>query len=293
MCNRGAWYQKCMRCDLHVHTIHSGMCTIPGLRGFVRESYTDPDALYDTLRERGMDLVTVTDHDSISACEALAHHSNVFLSEEITCRTPLGTEAHIAVYDLNSRQHVELQRRRDDLPRLAAYVREQGLLASVNHLASCLTGRRRPEDFAEFERFEAFEGLNGQVLAANNACARAFAVRLGKTMLAGSDAHTMRAAGRTSTWVPGARNRQEFFAGLRNGYGRLVGVDGCWSGLTCDVLAIIVAMLSEQPLAGLLAPVLPLVPVVTALQFLADALAARRWRRLADANPGAYAEEAA
>jgi hypothetical protein len=60
-----------MRCDLHVHTIHSGMCTIPVARRFCRESYTDADAVYERLKRLGMDLVTVTDHDSIDAGESL------------------------------------------------------------------------------------------------------------------------------------------------------------------------------------------------------------------------------
>ena len=35
-----------VRCDLHVHSIHSGMCTVPLLKKICRESYTDPQHLY-------------------------------------------------------------------------------------------------------------------------------------------------------------------------------------------------------------------------------------------------------
>src|SRR5258706_176965 len=38
-----------MRCDLHVHTLHSGMCGIPGLRSLARESYNQPEVVYETL----------------------------------------------------------------------------------------------------------------------------------------------------------------------------------------------------------------------------------------------------
>ena len=58
-----------VRCDLHVHTIHSGMCTLPLLRAICRECYSEPEAVYETLRRGGMDLVTVSDHDSIGAAE--------------------------------------------------------------------------------------------------------------------------------------------------------------------------------------------------------------------------------
>ncbi len=59
-----------MRCDLHVYTKRSGMCTVPLLRRVCRESYNEPRAVYEKLKRLGMDLVTLTDHDSIDA----AHH---------------------------------------------------------------------------------------------------------------------------------------------------------------------------------------------------------------------------
>ena len=54
-----------MKCDLHIHTIHSGMCTVPVLKRICRESYNDPREVYSVLKRKGMDLVTLTDHDSI------------------------------------------------------------------------------------------------------------------------------------------------------------------------------------------------------------------------------------
>src|SRR5258707_1170382 len=120
--------QRGMRCDLHVHTRHSGMCNIPGFHRFCRESYNDPEHVYQTLKRRGMDLVTVTDHDSIDAAEHLRHHPDFFLSEEVTCRTSRGTELHVGVYDISERDHVEIQRRRDDLSALFGYLNERELL---------------------------------------------------------------------------------------------------------------------------------------------------------------------
>ncbi|MCL4853660.1 MAG: hypothetical protein KJZ78_20075, partial [Bryobacteraceae bacterium] len=63
-----------MKCDLHVHTVHSGMCTVPLARMFCRESYTQPDAAYGKLKRLGMNLVTITDHNSIGACDVLRSH---------------------------------------------------------------------------------------------------------------------------------------------------------------------------------------------------------------------------
>ncbi len=124
-----------MKCDLHVHTLHSGPCFIPVLNRICRESYNDPQAVYQSLKRRGMDLVTVTDHDSIDAAESLRHYPDFFLSEEVTVEMPSGSEMHVGVYDINERQHIEIQRRRQDLPSLIAYFREQQL---VFQRQSCL-----------------------------------------------------------------------------------------------------------------------------------------------------------
>src|SRR6185503_10318641 len=89
-----------MRCDLHVHTRHSGMCTVPLLSAVCRESYNEPAAVYAKLKRLGMDLVTITDHDSIDSVECLRSRPDFFLSEEVTCRLPSGTSLHVGVYDI-------------------------------------------------------------------------------------------------------------------------------------------------------------------------------------------------
>jgi predicted metal-dependent phosphoesterase TrpH len=63
-----------MKCDLHVHSIHSGMCTVPLLKGIRRVSYNDPLEVYSVLKNKGMDLVTLTDHDSVGGAEALRRY---------------------------------------------------------------------------------------------------------------------------------------------------------------------------------------------------------------------------
>ena len=131
-----------MRVDLHVHTVHSGLCTVPGLSRVCRESYNEPRALYQMLKARGMDLVTVTDHDSIDAAEELRQYPDFFLSEEVTCTMPSGTEMHAGVYGIQEADHIELQRRRHDVESLLAYCTERSLFVSVNHIYSSLTGRR-------------------------------------------------------------------------------------------------------------------------------------------------------
>jgi predicted metal-dependent phosphoesterase TrpH len=97
---------------------HSGFAQ--GLPGELQP----PLAVYEKLKRLGMDLVTVTDHDSIDAAEALRSKPDFFLSEEVTCKLPSGTELHVGVYDITERDHVELQRRRQRFRIAARWLRE-------------------------------------------------------------------------------------------------------------------------------------------------------------------------
>ena len=272
--------QEGMRCDLHVHTRHSGMCTVPLLRRICRESYNDPDAVYEVLKRRGMDLVTVTDHDSIDAAERLRRHADFFLSEEVTCVSPSGTELHVGVYGIDERDHVELQRRRKDVPSLAAYVRERRLLASVNHLFSSLTGRRAALDFQLFEEeFPAMETLNGHMPAANNQSADRLARQWLKAPVAGSDAHTLDPLGLTFTDVPDARTIPDFLDRLRRGHGRPQGACGNYFRLTSTVLNIGSAMVRERLWPALFAPLFLAVPVITLANYAREFLFEQKWSR--------------
>src|ERR1700731_583639 len=151
-----------MRCDLHVHSLHSGKLPVAILRHFFLESYSAPKDVYSKLRSRGMDLVTLTDHDSIGGAEELRRYPDFFVSEEVTCRMPSGTFVHIGVYDLTERQHIEISRRRNDMVRLLAYLSEQRLFFTINHVFSSVTGRRNAEDFRWFaDYFVGVEGRNG------------------------------------------------------------------------------------------------------------------------------------
>ena len=209
-----------MKCDLHVHTVHSGLCTLPGFSRFCRESYSRPLDVYCALKAKGMDLVTLTDHDSIEGAERLRRYPDFFASEEVTCRMPSGTLVHVGVYDLTERQHVEIQRRREDLPSLLAYLSEARLFYCVNHMFSALTGSRKLEDYWWFkEYFPAFETLNGAMLPLHNRQASRHADNWGKAGVGGSDAHVIASAGTAHTRVPATGSKAEFLAGLRAGRG--------------------------------------------------------------------------
>ena len=267
------------------------MCTLPVLNRLCRECYSPPEAVYETLHRRGMDLVTVTDHDSIDAAEELRCKANFFLSEEVTCRLPSGTELHVGVYGICERQHQELQKRRDDLPRLAAYLGEQRLFAVVNHPFSALTGRRQAEDYGWFSSFPAVEIVNAHLAEANNRHAGQFAAGNFQIGVGGSDAHTLASAGTAWTEVPGARNAQEFLAGLWRGKGQVGGASGTYAKLTGDVFRVALAMMKEKPAYYALVPLLVLAPLFTLINSVHERSFARKWERVileTSAGPPAF-----
>lgn len=270
-----------VKCDMHVHSYYSGACTTPYVGRFCRESYSDPQEVYERLKHCGMDLFTLTDHDSIEGGEQLRHHPNFFLSEELTCRMPSGTEVHIGVYDLHERQHVELQRRRNDLVALLMYLSERRLFFSINHVFSSLTGRRELDDFRWFERFfPAIETHNGHMPENANGQAALLAKRWDKIALGGSDAHALRSVGTVYTEVPGVRTKEEFLAGLRNGNGKTAGESGKFSKLTRDVFLIGLEMMREKRWTTAFAPLALLVPIFTMWNYRDEEEFVRRWAPL-------------
>jgi len=58
---------RVLRADLHLHSYHSGRA---GQLRFLRarDCYSEPDAVYAAAKARGMDVVTITDHDSVDGC---------------------------------------------------------------------------------------------------------------------------------------------------------------------------------------------------------------------------------
>jgi predicted metal-dependent phosphoesterase TrpH len=267
-----------MKCDLHVHTRHSGKCSIPLLKRICRESYNDPEAVYQSLKRRGMDLVTVTDHDSIDAAESLRRYPDFFLSEEVSVEMPDGGEMHMGVYDINERQHMEIQRRRNDLTSLIVYLQEQGLFFSANHVFSSLTGRRTAADFDAFEQFfPAIETLNGCMLQRANRTAGIMAARSGKCGLGGSDAHAMLSLGTAWTEAPEARTRQEFLDCLRAGVAHTAGTSGNYFRLTRDIFSIGFGMVSENPWTAPVALLGGLVPLITLINYWKEAGFVRQW----------------
>ena len=70
---------------MHCHSLASRL-TKPEVRKavFFGECATEPAALYELAKRRGMDFVTITDHDTIDGALRLADRPDFFISEELT-----------------------------------------------------------------------------------------------------------------------------------------------------------------------------------------------------------------
>src|ERR1700685_3285639 len=267
-----------MRCDLHVHSYFSGPAQDAGMGAICRECYSRPEVLYATLKRRGLDLITLTDHDSIEGCELLRRYADFFVSVEATCTMPSGTRIHVGVYDITDRQHIEIQGRRNDLIGLLMYLTEHRLFFSLNHVFSILTGRREREDFEWFEEyFPAMETLNSLMPLGNNRHAVRLARRTRKIALGGSDAHTLASAGTAYTEVSGACTKEDFLTGVRQGLGKPRGKSGSYAKLTRDVLLIAREMMRERRWTTVWAPLALFVPAVIARNCYSERMFARRW----------------
>lgn len=68
-----------MKLDPHVHTTFSGRTSLSPLRDLLRESYNSPERVYHVAKERGMDLVAITDHDTITGALTLSDREDVII----------------------------------------------------------------------------------------------------------------------------------------------------------------------------------------------------------------------
>lgn len=152
------------RCDLHVHSRCSDRSEEWLFRRFdFPDSYSDPKELYRELRAKGMDYVTVTDHDTIAGCLEIAELENAFLSEQVTTYFPQDPcKIHLLVWGITEAQHAEIARLRENIFDLQAYVQREGITHAVAHPLYSINGKL---EATHLERlillFKHFEGING------------------------------------------------------------------------------------------------------------------------------------
>lgn len=214
----------------------------------MRESYNTPEGVYRLAKARGMDLVTITDHDQVSGALSISHYPDVIVGCEVTGAFPNdNVRVHLNVFGMSEAQHREVQRLRYDVLELMPYLKSERLFISLNHVASGVNGPiTAPHVAALLPWVDALETNNGSRLPAQNMTAQCLSEASGKPGIAGSDAHTTRGIGRTWTEVPGARNRDEFMAGLWAGRCQIGGQQGSYFTLAGDMLLFATGFYGEK-----------------------------------------------
>ena len=230
------------RIDLH---LHSRASTDTGSwflsRTLMPESFVDPHDAYAACKRRGMDLVTLTDHNTISGALEIAHHPDVIVGVEITAffpddRVPM----HVLAWGIDEPLWDDLNRARQNIVDLVDLLDERqvpcalahplhrvGETLSVDHLERCLL------------LFRLWEGRNGARPRECNEVATRIATSASPALLlrlaekhdlaprttgppaltGGSDDHALLSAASTWTETPAAASPAAL-------------LDRLWAGLT-------------------------------------------------------------
>lgn len=172
------------RVDFHLHSYASNVTDYYAANSFaIPESYSKPLVLYRELKQRGMTLVTLTDHNSIDGVKELldAGLPDVFVSAEMTTTFPEdGCNIHVTVANMTEAQFAEVNRLRGNVYEMIDYVDRQIAAAAAdpraNQLAYFMThplmstqnrpyGRKGALTLAHLEKalllLEMFEVRNG------------------------------------------------------------------------------------------------------------------------------------
>ncbi len=127
----------------HVHTRRHAL-SLDGISSMSRlgvqravglpECATPPQEVYELAKRRGMDFVTITDHDTIAGVLEIADRPDVFVSEELTAHFRGEPQAvHVLCYGITPEDHEWLQAHRGDVELCAAYMYEREIVCALAH----------------------------------------------------------------------------------------------------------------------------------------------------------------
>jgi glycosyltransferase involved in cell wall biosynthesis/predicted metal-dependent phosphoesterase TrpH len=208
------------RVDLHCHSTASQFSRLGVQRALgLPECATPPEEVYALAKRRGMDFVTITDHDTIDGALQISGRPDVFISEELTAHFRGEPQAvHVLCYGITGEDHEWLQAHSGDVELCAAYLYEREIACALAHpyynVGAPLTARHRR---ALAEMFSVWEIRNGARARELNRPAATYVATRDGIGIGGSDDHAGVDIGRTFTEAPPAGTPAEFLAFLRAG----------------------------------------------------------------------------
>ncbi|HUJ16736.1 MAG TPA: glycosyltransferase [Nitrospirota bacterium] len=155
---------RAYKVDLHVHSSYSNKPTSWTLRKFnCPESYTRPDFIYHSALKKGMDYVTISDHNSINGALEIAHLPGTFISTEVTTIVPdNGCKLHVVTLDITESMFGDIMHLRNNIYELVGYLQKNNIAHFLAHLLYDMNGRLTLETIEKtLLLFDTFEVKNG------------------------------------------------------------------------------------------------------------------------------------
>lgn len=203
------------------------------------ESYTPPLRIYQAARQRGMDLVTITDHNTIAGALEIAHLPGVFVSAEITAHFPEnGCKVHVVVLNIDEERFREIMELRSNLYELVAYLHARRI---AHFLAHPLYAQNDKLTLEIFEKalliFTTFEVRNGcRARRFNDFAARLLAGLSREYIMGLADRHDLAPVGETP-WIKGMVGGSDDHGGLFIARAHTVGLGIDPQSFTASILA--------------------------------------------------------
>lgn len=132
-----------MKIDLHLHSRYSDQ-PVHWLAGDYPESLSEVRTLYKAAMQKGMDFVTLTDHNVIGgALELIERYPhNSFMSCEFDVTFPEdGCSVHIPVYNLTEQQYEDINKLRGNIYETKAYLDQNRLPHTLAHAFYAVNGK--------------------------------------------------------------------------------------------------------------------------------------------------------
>lgn len=239
------------KADLHVHSSFSNKASIWAMKKInCPESYTPPQLIHAEARKRGMNFVTVTDHNSLEGSLQIAHLPGTFLSAEITVTFPEnGCKSHVVVLDISESHFKTAMALRRNVYEMAAFLRSENIRHFIAHPLYGTSGKLTADLVEKMLLvFEAVEIKNGSHAPAQNAVMRDVVMSLtpqiidrladkhgiapsgntpwNKICVGGSDDHSGIFIARAFTCGPAAETPGQFLDAVWHGHGMVAGADG-------------------------------------------------------------------
>lgn len=229
------------RVDMHCHSSASELSRLGVQRAVgVPECATPPEEVYALAKRRGMDFVTITDHDTIDGVMAIAALPDVFTSMELTARFRDEPQTvHVLCYGITPEDQQWLTAHSDDVEVCAAYLHDREIVCALAHpyyhVDAPLGPRHRRRLAQLFTIWEVRNGARARVL---NGPAGAYIAALDGTGIGGSDDHAGVDIGRTWTETPACSSPDEFLARVRAGRAHADGAQGSAAKLAHAAVAL-------------------------------------------------------